>query len=80
MRSPQHEADRAEIVSMIGLRFRHFKGGEYKIHCAVFDATEDRWVIGYRENLADPTLAPLFTRTLEDFKSEVTRPRFEVLP
>lgn len=74
-----NEMDLAEIRRLIGKRFRHYKGGEYIVTQPVFDATEDRWMVGYIPQGAG--CGALYTRTLADFTSAVAVARFaEITP
>lgn len=67
-------SDLATIKAMVNRHFDHYKGGSYTVIQPVWNATEDRWEVGYRSlTVSDDTL---YTRTVEDFMSDVTIARF----
>jgi hypothetical protein len=67
--------DLTAIKRLRGKRFRHFKGGLYIFEGPVYDATADRWMVGYKKEHA----SILYTRTYDDFMGMAEVKRFTEL-
>jgi hypothetical protein len=73
MSTSDKEIKRHQISMMRGRVYKHWKGDQYMVLGPVMDATRDEWVVGYQKE-GDQLIC---TRTLEDFQSLASVPRFQ---